>query len=192
MGCSRGMTIYDVHNDIAALTSGEDPTQENKPGFIVVCNKMDKNPLFDTNWLLDPTQPGIHPYLLEPEKESKLNIHHSPFTINHSALLPVSAKNEMNIEALKDKLFELVAGDQATALSSSGGATIVSNLRHHDALRRADAALEDVLNALDSGISGDFIAQDIRRALSYLGEISGEIGVEDLLGNIFGKFCIGK
>ena len=66
------------------------------------------------------------------------------------------------------------------------------NLRHHDALRRADAALEDVLNALDSGISGDFIAQDIRRALSYLGEISGEIGVEDLLGNIFGKFCIGK
>ncbi|MCC6413493.1 MAG: hypothetical protein IT270_17675, partial [Saprospiraceae bacterium] len=43
-----------------------------------------------------------------------------------------------------------------------------------------------------ASISGDFLAQDIRRALSYLGEISGEVGVEDLLGNIFGKFCIGK
>jgi tRNA modification GTPase len=52
--------------------------------------------------------------------------------------------------------------------------------------------LEDVLTGLDTGITGDFVAQDIRRALAFLGEITGEIGVEDLLGEIFGKFCIGK
>jgi tRNA modification GTPase len=49
-----------------------------------------------------------------------------------------------------------------------------------------------VLTGLDTGITGDFVAQDIRRALAFLGEITGEIGVEDLLGEIFGKFCIGK
>ena len=62
----------------------------------------------------------------------------------------------------------------------------------NDALRRADSALADVLSALDTGVTGDFIAQDIRRSLMYLGEISGEIGVEDLLENIFSRFCIGK
>jgi tRNA modification GTPase len=70
--------------------------------------------------------------------------------------------------------------------------TIVTNARHYAALRAADGALEDVLTGLDTGITGDFVAQDIRRALAFLGEITGEIGVEDLLGEIFGKFCIGK
>ncbi len=70
--------------------------------------------------------------------------------------------------------------------------TIVTNARHYDALQRAASALDDVTTALESGVTGDFIALDIRRALNFLGEITGEIGVEDLLGNIFGKFCIGK
>lgn len=93
----------------------------------------------------------------------------------------------MNIEFLKQKLFETTAGEGLQT-----GSTIVTNARHHDALRRADAALEEVLTGLDANITGDFVAQDIRRSLAYLGEITGEIGVEDLLGNIFGKFCIGK
>jgi len=93
----------------------------------------------------------------------------------------------MNIEFLKEKLFEAAAGEGVNTES-----IVVTNARHHDALRRADEALSDVLTALDSNITGDFIAQDIRRSLAYLGEITGEIGVEDLLGNIFGKFCIGK
>jgi tRNA modification GTPase len=54
--------------------------------------------------------------------------------------------------------------------------TVVSNARHFDALQRADQALQDVLHGLDTGITGDFIAQDIRRSLAYLGEITGEIG----------------
>ncbi|MDO8367050.1 MAG: tRNA uridine-5-carboxymethylaminomethyl(34) synthesis GTPase MnmE [Saprospiraceae bacterium] len=223
-----GMTLAEVHEDLAALVSrnavpgeavsrnavpgeavsrnavpGQTTARNSVPGYIVVCNKMDRNPMFKTEWLLDPTLPEVHPYLLgdgdlstfkklsnlhpsNPLDESA-NAPNSSFIIHHSSLIPVSAKNAMNIEFLKEKLFEAAAGEGVNTES-----TIVTNARHHDALRRADEALADVLTGLDANITGDFIAQDIRRSLSYLGEITGEIGVEDLLGNIFGKFCIGK
>jgi len=178
-----GMTIREVHEDLERLSKS---SRLGKSDLVVVCNKMDRNPLFQTEWLLDPTLPGIHPYLLDPPESQNA---HSVFPIPHSAfaVVPVSAKNQMNIEYLKEKLFEAAAGEGVNTES-----TVVTNARHHDALRRADEALSDVLTGLDSNITGDFIAQDIRRALAYLGEITGEIGVEDLLGNIFGKFCIGK
>jgi len=201
-----GMTLAEVHADLAALASRNSvpggtnssngvPRSTNSrngvPGYIVVCNKMDRNPLFQTAWLLDPTLPGVHPYLLGDEDLTTFkklsNLPNSSFIIHHSSLIPVSAKNAMNIEYLKEKLFEAAAGEGVNTES-----IIVTNARHHDALRRADEALADVLTGLDSNITGDFIAQDIRRSLAYLGEITGEIGVEDLLGNIFGKFCIGK
>ena len=218
-----GMTLAEVHADLAALVSRnsvpggtnswnrvpedtnfrnrvpedtnsrsrvpEDTNSRNRvPGYILVCNKMDRNPLFQTEWLLDPTLPGVHPYLLGDDPElttfKKLSI------LSSNSIIPISAKNEMNIEFLKEKLFE-TAIDSPTP-GGLGGGTVVTSARHHDALRRADQALANVLTGLDSNITGDFIAQDIRRSLSYLGEITGEIGVEDLLGNIFGKFCIGK
>ncbi len=160
---------------------------------------MDRNPLFRTEWLLDPTLPDIHPYLLRDssmqDSNPKAQLPHSSLIAHHSSLIiPVSAKNDMNIEYLKEKLFALAVGNDeaATSFLGKGETTIVTNARHHDALRRADAALEDVLTGLDSNVTGDFIAQDIRRSLMYLGEISGVIGVEDLLENIFSKFCIGK
>jgi tRNA modification GTPase len=53
-------------------------------------------------------------------------------------------------------------------------------------------ALADVMKGIDTNLSGDFLAMDIRQALHYLGEITGEITTDDLLGNIFSKFCIGK
>ena len=70
--------------------------------------------------------------------------------------------------------------------------TVVSNARHFHALEETHISLNDVLTGLDQGIEGDFLAVDIKRALHYLGEITGEITNEDLLDNIFSKFCIGK
>ena len=172
-----GMTLADVHADLAALLP-----RNSAPAYIVVCNKMDKNPYFKTDWLLDPTMPDVHPYLLEGAPPGRPG-----FAIDPGALIPVSAKNAQNIEYLKEKLFTLAVGE---GISTEN--TVVTNARHFDALRRADAALSDVLQGLDTGITGDFIAQDIRRSLAYLSEITGDIGVEDLLGTIFGKFCIGK
>jgi tRNA modification GTPase len=69
---------------------------------------------------------------------------------------------------------------------------VVANARHYEALLKASEILRDALSALDRGITGDFIAMDIRRALVYLGEITGEISSEDLLDSIFSRFCIGK
>ena len=99
----------------------------------------------------------------------------------------ISALNKTNIDALKQTLLDLVAlGD----LNSSS--TIVTNVRHYEALRLANESLSEVLSGLSNGITGDFLAIDIRRALHQLGSITGEITTDDLLGNIFGKFCIGK
>jgi tRNA modification GTPase len=188
-----GMTILEVWEDLERLTAhGTRYTGDGARGTgiqattLVVCNKMDRNPLFQTEWLLNPNLPGVHPYLmgnwgLTIPSESGLP------NLRATSLLPVSAKNLMNIEFLKEKLFEAAAGEGINTES-----TVVTNARHHDALRRADEALAEVLTGLDANVTGDFVAQDIRRSLSYLGEITGEIGVEDLLGNIFGKFCIGK
>ena len=70
--------------------------------------------------------------------------------------------------------------------------TIVTNSRHLEALQKAHESLNEVLNGMEMNITSDFIAMDIRRALAFLGEITGEISTDDLLGNIFGRFCIGK
>ncbi len=185
-----GMTIREVWEDLARLTAdtGEvSPSTVHRPpsAVLVVCNKMDRNPLFQTEWLLDPTLPNVHPYLVAPDGVETTS--YSSSIVQGSSLIPVSAKNQMNIEYLKEKLFETAAGEGVNMES-----IVVTNARHHDALRRADVALADVLVGLDSNVTGDFMAQDIRRSLAYLGEITGEIGVEDLLGNIFSKFCIGK
>ena len=69
---------------------------------------------------------------------------------------------------------------------------VVTNARHYAALREVHPSVQDVLNGLESGISGDLLALDIRRCLHYLGEITGEITNEDQLDYIFSKFCIGK
>ena len=188
-----GMTLQEVHEDLLRLSEHQNLVGlQDRRGFslLVVCNKMDRNPLFQTQWLVDPTLPDVHPYLLAPEAENQT----SPvlktgevLALSPEQIIPISAKNQMNIEFLKEKLFQTVAGG-AVNLES----TVVTNARHFGALRQADAALADVLQGLDTNVTGDFIAQDIRRALAFLGEITGEIGVEDLLGNIFGRFCIGK
>jgi tRNA modification GTPase len=70
--------------------------------------------------------------------------------------------------------------------------TIITNTRHFEALQQVQSALKDVSVGLHKKVSGDLLAPDIRRALYYLGEITGEITNEDKLDYIFSKFCIGK
>jgi len=100
--------------------------------------------------------------------------------------IAISAKDGKHIDKLKTSLTDLIA---ATKSSSS---VVVSNLRHHEALHHADTALQKVLDGLAQNISSDFLALDIRHALSSLGEISGEVSTDDLLDSIFRNFCIGK
>ncbi|MFD2035995.1 tRNA uridine-5-carboxymethylaminomethyl(34) synthesis GTPase MnmE [Belliella marina] len=99
----------------------------------------------------------------------------------------ISAGQKENLEALKNRVLELVNLDKFRT-----GNTIVTNIRHYDSLVKTRQSLLDVLEGLDNEITNDFLAMDIRRSLHYLGEITGEITTDDLLDNIFSKFCIGK
>ena len=99
----------------------------------------------------------------------------------------ISAKNRLNTAALEDAL---VKAAQLPEIQS--GDVIVSNIRHYQALLQAQSAIERVHQGLENGISGDFLSQDIRECMHYLGEITGQISNDEILGNIFSKFCIGK
>ncbi|MGY6647688.1 tRNA uridine-5-carboxymethylaminomethyl(34) synthesis GTPase MnmE [Wenyingzhuangia sp. IMCC45574] len=102
-------------------------------------------------------------------------------------LITISAKEKAGIETLTNELTKLV---NIGALNNSD--TIVTNSRHYDALLKALNEIDKVAYGLESGISGDLMAVDIREALFYFGLITGEVSTDDLLGNIFANFCIGK
>jgi tRNA modification GTPase len=92
-----------------------------------------------------------------------------------------------DIEKLKTKILEVIQAD-----SFNAGDTLVTNTRHYESLRNANLALNDVLNALEMSFTGDLLSLDLRTALEHLGSITGEVSNDEILGNIFGKFCIGK
>lgn len=102
-------------------------------------------------------------------------------------MLFISAKENINIDELKKHLVHLF--DNSTVNVTE---TIVTNARHVEALRHTNVALIKVLEGLNNNVTGDFLAMDIRQALHYLGTITGEISSDDLLANIFSRFCIGK
>ena len=108
------------------------------------------------------------------------------FIDRHNVIL-ISSLSKENLDMLKERLMHAVFKDGINLEN-----TIITNARHYSALQSADTALNDVLEGIDAQISGELLALDIKRALDALGEITGTITNEDLLGNIFSKFCIGK
>lgn len=102
-------------------------------------------------------------------------------------IIPISARNGMNLDLLIQELTHTI---NLNALNSAD--VIVSNVRHYEALAHAHEAIQRVITGLSGSISGEFISQDIRECLHYLGEITGEITTDEVLGNIFKNFCIGK
>lgn len=125
------------------------------------------------------------PYLLVANKIDLID--ELKFTKGFPPIFSISAKEKTDLESLKEKLYQMVnVGEFKT------GNTVVTNARHHESLQNTLESLNDVLQGVDNGISGDFLAMDIRQALHHLGTITGQITTDDLLGNIFSKFCIGK
>ncbi len=102
-------------------------------------------------------------------------------------LILLSALDKASLEGLRQKILEIVHLD-----SFKTGNTIVTNLRHYESLLKTKQALDDVIQGIDNQVTNDLLALDIRTALHHLGEITGDITTDDLLANIFGKFCIGK
>lgn len=109
-------------------------------------------------------------------------------TLENYPLIFISAKNEKDVENLKKELLRRVQQWEASLQTD----IIVTNTRHYEFLKKAEQALSQAEYGLLSQLPSDLVAMDVRAALHFLGEITGEITTEDLLGNIFSKFCIGK
>lgn len=137
-----------------------------------------KNNLSASNTIILPIVNKI-----DKENQSKIESEFKAF----SNITFISAKNKVNLDALIKLLLQKVNLSDINFDSS-----IVVNARHKEALDNTNTALQKVLIAIDTGITGDFLASDIREALYHLGLITGEITTNDLLENIFSRFCIGK
>jgi len=132
--------------------------------LVIVANKVDK---------------------LTEEEVNQLN--ETLNSVKGASHLLLSAKTKLGVEELQNKLLDFV---NTGALRNNE--TIVTNSRHYDAMIKALEEITKVQDGIDSGLSGDLLAIDIRQALYYFGEITGEISNDELLGNIFANFCIGK
>ncbi len=102
-------------------------------------------------------------------------------------LLFISAKTGEGIDELK-----LLLGRMAETGRLNSDDEIITNVRHYEALIRVTESLNRVRSGLENELQEDLIAIDIRHAIHYLGEITGEITTDEILQNIFSKFCIGK
>ena len=102
-------------------------------------------------------------------------------------IIPISAKTGHNLSLLIDELT-----DSVRLSSQQQSDVIVSNVRHYEALMHARTAIGRAIDGLRSSVSGEFVSQDVRECLHYIGEITGEITTDEVLGNIFARFCIGK
>lgn len=107
-------------------------------------------------------------------------------SISKSQLLEIEATDAKSVESLKIRLINEVE------LLNPYTDIVISNSRHYEALIKALRAIEEVNEGLVDNVSGDLLSVDIRRSIDHLSEITGEITNDDVLGNIFANFCIGK
>jgi tRNA modification GTPase len=125
------------------------------------------------------------PYFLVANKTDDVERDHLKMFGN--SIVPISALKKTNMDGLREKITSRFGMKDVKQ-----GDVLVTNLRHYQNLIQTRAALLRVIGGIDGRMTGDFLAMDIRQSLHYLGEITGEITSDDLLANIFGKFCIGK
>jgi len=112
-----------------------------------------------------------------------------PGHIKKNSTINISAKNDTNIDKLKDKIYKTALGNKNHTDTSD---IVISELRHKDSLEQALDSMSRFKRALETNESPEYLSVDLRYALDKMGEITGEITTEDVLGRIFSKFCIGK
>lgn len=131
---------------------------------------------------------GDRPVLIVLNKRDRFGSEEAEAMLqSEGRLLVISAREELGLHELREALLE-----ECRLHYRFQEEVIVTNVRHQGELQAAGVALQAVHRGLTEGLSGEFIAMDIRLALEHLGHITGEIGTEELLGSIFSRFCIGK
>ena len=121
---------------------------------------------------------------------NKCDLHDQSKLGNYSTLpnvIFIAAKTQLHLEELKK---QLIIGSGVASLENEN--QLVTNARHEGALAKAEEALVRVITGMHSNLTSDLLALDLKDAIYHLGLITGEIYSDDLLGNIFSKFCIGK
>ena len=157
--------VVDSQNEFSVITERIDKIRQRlgSQSLIITANKMDQ---------------GLAETIAELKKMA---------LAENEKLVFIAAKQRTNLDELIHEM------QKAVSLDSLGeDAVIVTNVRHFEALTRAHESIERVNVGLENMISGDFLAQDIRECLYYLGEITGAISNDEILGHIFKNFCIGK
>lgn len=139
-------------------------TENKRKKIILALNKTDLKPDLDREYL---------------RKKIKLD--------KNESLIFISAKEKTGLEILKAEL-----GSTVEKKRLNTGDVIITNIRHYDALIKVSKSLERVEKGLNESIPGDLLAVDVKQAIYFLGEITGEITSDEILGNIFRNFCIGK
>ena len=152
--------------------------------FLVVVNKKDLvNSEFEGELSVISYQLSVISYQLSDNRQQTTD-NRAQTTDN---ILYISARNKTGIEELKSEILRKV-----NLHSINTDDVLVSNIRHLEALQKTEESLNRVLINIDNPITSDFLASDIKQALYYLGEITGQVTTDDLLETIFSKFCIGK
>lgn len=124
---------------------------------------------------------------IAPDYQSKYNVNDFKGLSQNDALIYISAKEQTNIDELIDKLLTAI-----NAGKISQDDAIVTNARHFEALQKALESLHNINEGFENGLTNDLISLELRQVLFYIGSIVGEINEEEMLGNIFSKFCVGK
>jgi tRNA modification GTPase len=115
------------------------------------------------------------------------NLKHGIYLDIDDSLIFISAKNLTGLDKLRNRLGKILEKER---FNQEG--VIITNIRHYEALQHVSESLGRVISGLAEQLPDDLIAIDIRQAIHYLGEITGEITTDEILGNIFRNFCIGK
>jgi tRNA modification GTPase len=157
-------SIKDINNAILGI---KEKIQNPYTRLIIVINKID--------------------HLREKDRQTKLKREHFSNLEPHHGLIGISAQKHDNIESLNSELLKSINIEPIRHND-----VIITNVRHYDALRHVFVAISRVKDGLQKQLSGDLLSQDIRECLHYLGEITGEVTTDEVLGNIFNNFCIGK
>ncbi|HEX2395605.1 MAG TPA: tRNA uridine-5-carboxymethylaminomethyl(34) synthesis GTPase MnmE [Bacteroidales bacterium] len=124
---------------------------------------------------------------ISKEKQEEIIEEHKTRLNQGEMIIPVSASHGTNLQLLEQALL-----DAAGYAESEENDVIITNVRHYEALEKALSAMKRAKEGLINSVPGDLLAQDIRETMHYLGEITGEITTDEVLGNIFKNFCIGK
>lgn len=164
------LLLADVSSTIKKINTGIEGIKKHlasdKPVFVLI-NKID--------------------FLAVEKAEDRFNKSNFPLLTDRDKLIFISAKKAKNLDVLRAELVQEVQNT-----NTGQDDIVVTNLRHFEALSQAHAAIEKVNSGLENGLSHDLLALELRQVLHYLGEITGAISNDEMLGYIFGHFCIGK